>query len=155
MEQTLRQLGGLLLGSVPTAIFLLVLYGLYRVLVHQPLTRVLAERRSKTEGAIEMARAAIASADARSADYDRQVREARLAMFRALESRRQQALQKRESVLAQVRARAQAEIEQARAAIDEEKKAAQAALGAEAESLAAEIIRVVLQPAVLPAGGSR
>jgi len=64
-------------------------------------------------------------------------------------------LQKRESVLAQVRARAQAEIEQARAAIDEEKKAAQAALGAEAESLAAEIIRVVLQPAVLPAGGSR
>jgi len=155
MEQTLRQLGGLLLGSVPTAIFLLVLYGLYRVLVHQPLTRVLAERRSKTEGAIEMARAAIASADARSADYDRQVREARLAMFKALESRRQQALQKRESVLAQVRARAQAEIEQARAAIDEEKKAAQAALGAEAESLAAEIIRVVLQPAVLPAGGSR
>src|SRR5438105_15724547 len=155
MEQTLRQLGGLLLGSVPTAIFLLVLYGLYRVLVHQPLTRVLAERRSKTEGAIEMARAAIASADARSADYDRQVREARLAMFRALESRRQQALQKRESLLAQVRARAQAEIEQARAAIDEEKKAAQAALGAEAESLAAEIIRVVLQPAVLPAGGSR
>ena len=155
MEQTLRQLGGLLLGSVPTAIFLLVLYGLYRVLVHQPLTRVLAERRSKTEGAIEMARAAIASADARSADYDRQVREARLAMFKALESRRQQALQKRESVLAQVRARAQAEIEQARAAIDEEKKAAQAKLGAEAESLAAEIIRVVLQPAVLPAGGSR
>jgi len=155
MEQTLRQLGGLLLGSVPTAIFLLVLYGLYRVLVHQPLTRVLAERRSKTEGAIEMARAAIASADARSADYDRQVREARLAMFKALESRRQQALQKRESLLAQVRARAQAEIEQARAAIDEEKKAAQAALGAEAESLAAEIIRVVLQPAVLPAGGSR
>ncbi|PYX88752.1 MAG: hypothetical protein DMG68_07395 [Acidobacteria bacterium] len=155
MEQTLRQLGGLLLGSVPTAIFLLVLYGLYRVLVHQPLTRVLAERRSKTEGAIEMARAAIASADARSADYDRQVREARLAMFKALESRSQQALQKRESVLAQVRARAQAEIEQARAAIDEEKKAAQAALGAEAESLAAEIIRVVLQPAVLPAGGSR
>jgi len=155
MEQTLRQLGGLLLGSVPTAIFLLVLYGLYRVLVHQPLTRVLAERRSKTEGAIEMARAAIASADARSADYDRQVREARLAMFRALESRRQQALQKRESLVAQVRARAQAEIEQARAAIDEEKKAAQAALGAEAESLAAEIIRVVLQPAVLPAGGSR
>jgi F-type H+-transporting ATPase subunit b len=155
MEQTLRQLGGLLLGSVPTAIFLLVSYGLYRVLVHGPLTRVLAERRSKTEGAIEMARAAIASADARMADYEGQLREARLAMFKVLEARRQQSLQKRESVLAQVRARAQAEIEQARAAIEQDKQAAKAILDAEAESLASEIIRVVLQPAVAQAGRSR
>lgn len=155
MEQTLKQLGGLLLGSVPTAIFLLLLYGIYFALVHRPLTRILAERRSKTEGAAEKARADIASADARTADYERQVREARLAVFKALESRRRQALQKRESALAQVRARAHAEVEQAREAIEKDKQAAKATLDSEASSLANEIIRVVLQPAVAQAGGSR
>jgi F0F1-type ATP synthase membrane subunit b/b' len=78
-----------------------------------------------------------------------------LAVFKALESRRQQALQNRESALAQVRARAHAEIEQARAAIEKDKQAAKATLDAEASSLASEIIRVVLQPAVAQAGGSR
>ena len=155
MEQTLRQLGGLLLGSVPTAVFLLLLYAIYYAMVHRPLTRILAERQSKTEGAVEKARAAIASADARTADYERQLREARLAMFKALESRRQQALQKRESVLAQGRARAHAEIEQARTAIEKDKQTAKATLDVEAASLANEIIRVVLQPAAAQAGGSR
>lgn len=155
MDETLRQLGGLLLGSVPTAVFLLLLYAIYYALVHRPLTRILAERQSKTEGAVEKARAAIASADARTADYERQLREARLAMFKALESRRQQALQKRESVLAQVRARAHAEIEQARTAIEKDKQTAKATLDVEAASLANEIIRVVLQPAAAQAGGSR
>ena len=155
MEQTLRQLGGLLLGSVPTTIFLLLSYGLYSVLVHRPLSKILAERREKTEGAIEKARAAIAAADARTAEYERQLREARLAVFKALESRRQQAIQRRESALAQVRARANAELEQARGVIEEEKNSAKARLEAEAQSLASEIIRVVLQPAVAQAGESR
>lgn len=155
MEQTLRQLGGLLLGSVPTTIFLLLLYGLYSVLVHRPLSKILAERRNKTEGAIEKARADIAAADARTAEYERQLREARVAVFKALESRRQQAMQRRESALAQVRARANAELKQARGVIEEEKNGAQARLEAEAESLASEIIRVLLQPAVAQAGESR
>lgn len=155
MEQTLRQLGGLLLGSVPTTIFLLLLYGLYSVLVHRPLSKILAERRNKTEGAVEKARADIAAADARTAEYERQLREARVAVFKALESRRQQAMQRRESALAQVRARANAELKQARGVIEEEKNGAQARLEAEAESLASEIIRVLLQPAVAQAGESR
>ena len=63
MDETLRQLGGLLLGSIPTIIFFVLLYAIYTVLVHKPLVRVLAERRSKTEGAIEQARKAIALAE--------------------------------------------------------------------------------------------
>ena len=51
MDQTLHQLGELLLGSVPTVILLAVLYALYTAIVHKPLRRVLDERRSKTEGA--------------------------------------------------------------------------------------------------------
>jgi F0F1-type ATP synthase membrane subunit b/b' len=83
------------------------------------------------------------------------LREARVAVFKALESRRQQAMQRRESALAQVRARANAELKQARGVIEEEKNGAQARLEAEGESLASEIIRVLLQPAVAQAGESR
>jgi len=77
MEQTLRQLGELLLGSVPTVILLTLLYVLYTLLVHRPLTAVLAERRSRTEGAMEKARADIAAAAARTAEYEQRLREAR------------------------------------------------------------------------------
>src|SRR5262249_49662370 len=101
MDETLRQVGGLLLGSVPTIIFFLVLYGLYTLLVHRPLTRVLAERRALTQGAIEKARADVASAEARSTEYEQKLRDARLALFKAQEARRAKAAQARTDGLAE------------------------------------------------------
>ena len=62
MDQTLKQLGELLLGSIPTVIFLLLTYALYAIIVHKPLVKVLAERRAKTEGAVEKAKADVAAA---------------------------------------------------------------------------------------------
>jgi F-type H+-transporting ATPase subunit b len=148
MDETLRQLGGLLLGAVPTIIFMLALYGIYTVLVHKPLVTVLAERRSKTEGAVEKARAAIAYAEARTSDYEQRLREARLAIFRKQEERRQQALQARAAAVAEARSQAHAQIESARSAIAQEKERAQAGLQAEAQNLASEIIKIVLEPAL-------
>jgi F-type H+-transporting ATPase subunit b len=152
MDETLRQLGGLLLGSIPTILFMIALYVAYTVLVHRPLVKVLAERRSKTEGAIEKARADIASAEARTADYEQRLREARMAVFKSQEIRRQQALQERAAAIAEAQTRAQAKVEEARAAIEKEKQGAQASLQVQAGLLASEIIRTVLQPA---AGGRR
>jgi F-type H+-transporting ATPase subunit b len=153
MEETLRQLGGLLLGAIPTVIFMVMLYGAYRAVVHRPLVHVLAERRSRTEGAVEKARADIAAAEARTSEYEQRVREARAAVFKSQEARRQQALQARAAALAEARTKAQAQVNQARAAIEQDKKAAQAGLQAEAGQLAAEIIRTVLQPVGSQAGG--
>jgi len=146
MDETLRQLGGLLLGAVPTAIFLLLVYGFYKALVYRPLEQVLAERRSKTEGAVEKARADVAAAEARTTEYEQRLREARLAMFKAQEARRQQAIQARAAAVAEARNRAQAQIEQARAGIESDKQAAQHALQGESGALAAEIVRIVLAP---------
>jgi len=153
MDETLRQVGELLLGSIPTIVFLVLLYGLYTVLVHRPLTKVLAERRSKTEGAIEKSRADIAAAEARTAEYEQRVREARVAVFKGQEARRQQALQARSAMVAQARIKAQGQVERARADIEKEKVNAQAGLQAESSRLAAEIIRTILRPAT--AGGAR
>src|SRR5207249_9131501 len=141
MDETLKQIGGLLLGSIPTIICFLLLFELYTVLVHKPLTRVLSERRDRTQGAIEKARADIQSAEARTAEYEQKLREARLALFKAQEARRATAAQARAAAVAQARQRAQALVEQAREAIEREKTTAKTSLEAEAGRLAAEIIR--------------
>jgi F-type H+-transporting ATPase subunit b len=148
MHATLVQLGRLLLGSIPTIIFMVLLYGLYTVLLHRPLVRILAERHDRTEGAMENARADIAAAEARTREYEQRLREARIAVFRGQEERRQKAQQARAAAVAEARAKAQAQIEQARSAIEKDKETAQTILQTESSRLAAEIIRVVLRPAV-------
>ena len=155
MDETFRQIGELLLGSVPTIIFFLLLYGLYSVLVHKPLTRVLGERRARTAGAIEQARADIAKAEAQAAQYEQRLRDARLALFKAQEARREKASQARAAAIAEVRNQAQAQVEQERTAIESQKRAAMSSLESETGRLATEIIRTVLEPALAqaPAGG--
>jgi F-type H+-transporting ATPase subunit b len=155
MDETLRQIGELLLGSVPTVIFFLLLYGFYTVLVHKPLSRVLAERHARTQGAIEKARADVASAEARTAEYEQRLRDARVALFKSQEARRAQASQARAAAVAQARDHEKAHIEQARAEIEKEKSAAKNSLEAEAGRIASDIIRTVLEPGLVqaPAGG--
>jgi F-type H+-transporting ATPase subunit b len=147
MDETLQQLGELLLGAVPTVILLALLYALYTALVHKPLRRVLAERRSKTEGAVEKSRADIAAAEARTAEYEQKLREARAAVFRAQEARRQAVLQARTNALSETRARAQAQVQAAKKDIEDDRAAAQAGLQSEVAALAQEIVRRVLHPA--------
>jgi|SRR5208282_642379 len=147
MDQTLRQLGELLLGSVPTVILLALLYALYSAIVHKPLQRVLAERRSKTEGAVEKSRADIAAAEARTSEYEQRLREARAAVFRAQEARRQAALDARSAAVNEARGKAQVQVQAAKKDIEADRAAAEAGLQKEASSLAAEIVRRVLQPA--------
>ena len=147
MDQTLRQLGELLLGAVPTVILLALLYLLYTVIVHRPLQRVLKERRSKTEGAVEKSRADIAAAEARTSEYEQRLREARATLFRAQEARRKAALDVRTAALNKSRSEAQAQVQTAKADIQKDRDAAQSALQAEAQMLATEIIRRVLEPA--------
>ena len=147
MDETLRQLGELLLGSVPTVILVTLLYALYTTIVHKPLQRVLAERRSKTEGAVEKSRADIGAAEARTAEYEQKLREARAAVFRAQEARRQAALQARTNALNQARSKAQAQVLAAKNDIEADRAAAEKGLPADAAALAQEIVRRVLQPA--------
>ena len=155
MDETLRQIGELLLGSIPTIIFFVLLFGLYVALVHKPLTKVLAERHARTQGAIEKAGADIATAEARTAEYEKRLRDARLALFKAQEARRARAAQARADAVAEARKRAQAQVEEARTVIEGDKKVAISSLEAEVGRLASEIIRTVLQPAMssTPAGG--
>ena len=157
MHEMLKQLGELLLGSVPTALMLIFLWTLYSVLVHRPLTKVLDERRAKTEGAIEKARADVAAAEARTTEYELRLREARAAVFKSQEARRKAAVEARAAALSAVRAKAQKQIEEAKDAMEQDKVAAQGSLQAESARLATEIIGRVLRPvdAQSPMGGAQ
>lgn len=148
MDETLHELGRLLLGSVPTIIVFSGLYWLYTRIVHRPLQQVLMKRRELTQGAIERSRADIAGAEARTAEYEQRLREARAAVFQAQEARREAALQSRMQAVNQARARAQAQVAAAKQTIEADRQAAERRLQGEVESLAQEIIKRVLQPAM-------
>jgi F-type H+-transporting ATPase subunit b len=147
MDQTLVQLRELLLGSVPTVILVGLLYALYTIIVHKPLRRVLEERRNKTEGAVERSKADIATAEARTGEYEEKLREARAAVFRAQEAKRQAAIEARANAVSEARAKAQAQVQTAKAAIEADRAVAEKSLQGEAEALAEEIARRVLEPA--------
>ncbi len=125
---------------------LLLIYAIYQMLVRKPLERVLEKRRELTEGAVAKARADVASAESRTQEYEQKLREAKLAVFKAQEARRQQAQQLRAKALAEVRQTAQEEIRQARAGIEQDMAAARSGLQAEAQQLASDIMRTILKP---------
>ena len=147
MDPLLKQVGELLLGAIPTIVLLLLLYALYTSFVGKPLKRVLEQRRERTEGAILKARADIAAAEARTQEYEQRLREARLAIFKAQEARRQAAQKTRAAAVAEARERAQQQIREARAAIEQDMVVARQSLQGEAERLATDIIRTILKPA--------
>jgi len=159
MDAALKKaIGELLLGAVPTIIMFAILYLAYRFLVHGPLARVLAERRSKTEGAVAKAQADVAAADAKTKDYEERLREARMGIFKSQEARRKQLQDARNAAIAEARAAAEVKVKAAKAEIEKETVTAKAGLQAQTETLAQEVIRSVLNPrsgAHAPAAGGR
>lgn len=152
MNAILNQLGELLLGSIPTIIFLLLTVFTYRVLVFKPLRQTLAERYKRTEGAVAQAKADIAAAEARTTEYEQRIREARITIFKAQEQRREQALKTRYAAATVARAAAEERLRQHKQQLDREAEAAKSTLQQQAESMATEIIRAIVNPAGAQAG---
>ncbi len=144
MDETLHQLGGLLLGSVPTIFLFLLLVILYRLLVYGPLTRVLSERRERTEGAIEQANAATAAAEAKTQEYEAQLRAARSKIFQVRQQKQEQWNRERDGAIAAAHEAAQREVEGAKAALQAQTKAAHRTIEGSIDELANEILRAIL-----------
>jgi F-type H+-transporting ATPase subunit b len=139
-----RQLGELLLNTVPTIILFLMLYVAYRKLVHEPMMKVLAERHAKTAGAVAKAQADIAAAEARTAEYEQKMREARAGVFKTMEARRKQLMDARAAGIAEAKAKSQAQVKTAKAEIEKEAATAKAGLQTQVEALAQEVINAVV-----------
>ena len=144
----LNQLGGLVLGSVPTAIFFILLVIAYTVLVQKPLEKTLAERKARTSGAIEQARGAIAAAEAETTVYEDKLRSARSEIMGARERRVKQWQSERDAALEAARGAAQDRVKAARLEIEATSVAARKQIEDASAQLSEQIMR-----AVLPGGG--
>jgi F-type H+-transporting ATPase subunit b len=152
MDETLRELGELLLRSIPTIVFLMIVWSAYRQLVHKKLEQVLAQRHALTEGAVQEAQREIASAEARTSEYEQRLRDARSVIYKAQEARRQQMVARQSAALAEARRQADEMIKQARAVLEKDVAAARVMLQQQADSLATEIIASILKPAAAAGG---
>jgi F0F1-type ATP synthase, subunit b len=145
MDETIRQLGELLLGSIPTIVVFVLLWIAYRLIVHGALGRALSERRTRTVGAVEKARTDIAAAENKTAEYEQKIRDARLAVYKGQESRRQQMLEQKMTAISEARQAAEIKVSSARAEIQKEAEMAKVRVQAESSNLAAEIVRAILR----------
>jgi F-type H+-transporting ATPase subunit b len=147
MDQILNQLGGLVLGAVPTMIFFILLVVAYGILVRQPLDKVLAERRARTSGAMEQAREAISAAEAETGAYEEKLRRAKAEIFAQREARLKQWSEQRDRALAEARRATSDRVAQAKAEVEQGVVAARRQI----EGVSAELSEQILR-AVLPAG---
>jgi F-type H+-transporting ATPase subunit b len=152
MDQIVQQVGALLLGAVPTILLFVALVAAYQILVQKPLKRALAERRARTEGAVENAQRAIADAEAKAAEYADKLRQARAEIFKMREHRAKQRNAERETALDAARKAAGAKVSEAQAEMDVETEGAKQTIQGSAGELANQVVRAVLP---LAAGSSR
>jgi F-type H+-transporting ATPase subunit b len=152
MEEIFQQIGALLLGATPTILLFVALVLAYQFLVQGPLTRALAERRARTEGAIENAHKAISRAEARAAEYAENLRQARAEIFKMREARDKQRSAEREVALDVARKAAGVRVSQARSEMDSEVESARQVIQGAAGELANQVVRAVLPQAT---GSSR
>lgn len=144
IKEILNQLGSLVLGAVPTAVLFILLVMLYSLLVRRPLEKTLAERRSRTTGAVDQAKKAIAEAEAETAMYESKLRAARAELAASRERRAKELQAERDRVLESARVEAQGMVRVARSEIEAGTAGARKQIEEAAVELSARILRTLL-----------
>ncbi len=150
-----RELGDLVLGSIPTTIFFVALTIAYGVLVRRPLDAVLQERRNRTTGAVEQARGAITAAEAETSVYEDKLRSAKAEIFAMREHRLAKWQAERDALLNQVRDSSRQQVDAARLSIEASAAQARSQVEAASGDLAARVLAAVLPASARAPGASR
>lgn len=149
MDVILKQLGGLILGSIPTMVFFVVLVIAYGVLVRGPLERTLADRRARTSGAMEEAQGAMEAAEAETAVFEDKLRAAKAEIYQAREAKLKEWNAERDRALEEVRRSTGERVRAAKAEMEGSMDAAKQQI----ESGSGELSTLIMR-AILPAGVS-
>jgi F-type H+-transporting ATPase subunit b len=149
MDQILHQIGGLVLGAVPTMVLFLLTVILYGFLVRRPLDRVLAERAARTTGAVEKAKGAISEAEARTAEYEDRLRRARAEIFAARDARMKQWAAQREKAVNDARTATAQKVLAGKLEIAQGLADARHQIEAGSAELSEQVLRAVLPEAAL------
>ena len=143
--EILHQLAELFLQAVPTVVIVFLFYLFLRWAFYTPIQRAMAERDAKIEGARREAAALEAEAGKELQDYNDRLRKVRGELYAEQEAARQVVLDERVRLLKAMRSRALEEVEEAKKKIATEQVSARHEVESQTDSLAAEIVRVILE----------
>ena len=124
-------------------VFIIFVFVVNRILF-RPVSRVLDERQTLTEGSANEARAARRRYEARLAEYEASIRQARAESYRRAEQERAAALDERRRLIDEAKQRAREQIEGARQEITRQAVQARAALESETREIALRVSQTVL-----------
>jgi F-type H+-transporting ATPase subunit b len=145
MDETLRQLGGILLRAVPTFFLVVLLHFYLKFIFFKPLQRVLRQRYEATEGARKLAEESLVKASEKAAEYEAALRAARGETYKELEQLRRQLQDDRAVAVREARTRAEAAVSQAKATLAAEVAELKKGLEAESDTLADQIASKILR----------
>ena len=145
MDETLRQLGGILLRAVPTFILVVLLHFYLKFIFFKPLQRVLRQRYEATEGARQLAEESLAKAAEKAAEYEAALRAARGETYKELEQLRRRLQDDRAAAVRDARASAESAVAQAKATLAAEAEGLKKNLEAESDALADQIANKILR----------
>jgi F0F1-type ATP synthase membrane subunit b/b' len=143
--EILHQLAELFLQAVPTVVIVFLFYLFLRWAFFTPIQKAMAERDAKIEGARREAAALEAEAGKELQDYNERLRKVRGELYAEQEAARQVVLDERARLLKAMRSRALEEVEEAKKKIASEQVSARHEVESQTDSLAAEIVRVILE----------
>lgn len=145
MEETLHALVGLLIKSIPTIIFFVLLTFYLQYVLFKPLAKILDERKKATEGVREIAQRAFEAADKKKSEFEHALQIVRAELHQEHEALRQKWAQEQAEAVAAARAQADRQIEDARHQIAQEVERAQAEMDTRVDQLSEQIVNSLLK----------
>jgi F-type H+-transporting ATPase subunit b len=144
MVQIFSTLKDILVRALPTFFLVIVLHWYLKKVLIQPMERVLAERKKRTEGAVAASEATLAEVNAKMAAYEKALYEARAGVYADQEQNRSNLLADQAASIEAAKKKMASQVAAACTEIAEEAQAARALLAGESERLADQIAATVL-----------
>jgi F-type H+-transporting ATPase subunit b len=153
MSDIFRQLGYLFLQSIPTVIFVFVLFVILDRLFFRPLSAVLKKRADATLGALARAREQAAAAESKTKEYEKRFQAARQDVYRQREGERRVRLAEREAALQKARQQTEVIVQEAQGRLAKEVAGVKAELESACRPLAEMISQSLVGPESTTGGG--
>lgn len=144
MAKIFSTLQEILVRALPTFFLIIALHWYLKKVLVQPMERVLAERKKRTEGAVAASEAALADVGAKVAAYEKALYEARASVYAEQDQNRRNLLADQAAAIEEAKKKMAAQVAVACAEITAEAQAARTSLSGESERLADQITAAVL-----------
>lgn len=145
MDQTLHQLGELLLRAVPTVLLVILIHFYLKGVFFKPLEKILHQRYEATEGAKKLASESLERAAGKAAEYEAAMRLARAEVYQSQEQVHRQLQEREAHSLAEARQRFDARVKEARENLRQDIERSKVQLAEETGLLADQITETILR----------